>query len=339
MLIFFSDKQINLHVRALKINEKTETLKIATFKGRTDTDHSESWLINVAFTDSSSLIVTDANNKKLKKFSLRGKRESELGFPTRPMFLTVFEDGMIYVTFPDEPVLRIVTDSMSKLEKVNSFEVPMQCSGIATCGEDAFAFCVRGECEIRIMQRNGITIRSIRPVCGVNEIGGSISTSQKNQDDAYDTDEERDSHAEPHIGKKDFSFYKKHRSSVDTNNILVMPGFMTSSKDGLNFYVTDYNSKNLTAVYLDDDGKISNQSVSLNEPRGVAINDDTLFVAAGTLRLFDLNLAEHGEIPLHGGQVTYPRSVALGAKNRYLAITHKGDGGDRISVYQLFAVM
>ena len=92
-------------------------------------------------------------------------------------------------------------------------------------------------------------------------------------------------------------------------------------------------------VYLDDNSKISHHSVSLNEPRGVAINDDKLFVAAGTLRLFDLNLTEHGEIPLHGGQVTYPRSVALDTKSRYLAITHKGDGDDRISVYQLFAAL
>ena len=163
------------------------------------------------------------------------------------MFLTIFEDGMIYVTFPDEPVIRIVTDSMSKLEKVNSFEVPKQCSGIATCGQDAFAFCVRGECEIRIMQRNGKTIRSIRPQRGVNEISGTISSPQKKQDDAYDTDEERDNAADPNIGKKDFSFYKKHRSSVDAKNRFVMPGFMVSSKDGLSFFVTDYDSKNLTA--------------------------------------------------------------------------------------------
>jgi hypothetical protein len=62
-----------------------------------------------------------------------------------------------------------------------------------------------------------------------------------------------------------------------------------------------------------------------------------LYIAAGTIRIFTLDGEAVTEIHTHRGPITFPRSIAFDNTGHYMAVTHKGDGDDCISIYQLLS--
>ncbi|CAG2239414.1 unnamed protein product [Mytilus edulis] len=58
---------------------------------------------------------------------------------------------------------------------------------------------------------------------------------------------------------------------------------------------------------------------------------------AGTIRLLTLDGEAISEVRLHGDPITFPRSIAFDKTGHYMAVTHKGDGDDCFSVFQLLS--
>ena len=317
--------------------ETTQTLKLNSYGGKVETDVFKSWLIDILFVDCGCLLVTDARNKKLKKFSFKGKIQHELEFENRPMFFTYFDDKFVYVTFPDETFLRVINTDKC-LEVVDQIAVPNQCSGIAKINEMTFALTCRPKSKIYIMSRSCVKIRSIKPLIGVNEIT-HVYVSPVEDGDVNGSDEEANNKGHCEIaGQKDFQALKRQRLSLKqkTNpSRLVWPGFIAASEKQI--FVTDYETCLLTIIGMRQDASFYHKSIPLVDPRGVVIHNNMLYIAAGTIRIFTLDGEAVTEIHTHRGPITFPRSIAFDNTGHYMAVTHKGDGDDCISIYQLLS--
>lgn len=314
-----------------------QTLRLGKFVGKLKTEEYKSWLIDIKFVDNEYLLVTDARNKKIKKFCFKGQLKNEVSFANRPMFFACFDDRMAYVTFPDEKIIRVVS-CVNQLEVVNEITVKIRCSGIAKIDQDKFALACRSKCKIYIMSRTGTKLRTIKPLIGIDEmlINHIPSTGT---DEANDSDEEGDNRGHHHTaGRKDFDALKRHRQSLKVANIrsrLVWPGFIDVSDKQI--FVTDYETSLLTIIYIENEACFRHKSIPLVDPRGVVIHDNKLFVSAGTVRILTLDGEAITEVPLHGDPITFPRSITFDKTGHYMAVTHKGDGDDLFSLFQLLS--
>ncbi|XP_062588801.1 uncharacterized protein LOC134250457 [Saccostrea cucullata] len=144
--------------------------KLKSVQGKQENDLQESWLIDLCFTEDDHVLVTDAKNKKLKKFVSRGANMGAtvdvLQFDSRPMFLTLFNDISAYVTFPENEFIRVISAGNSQLAIKDKFTVPLQCGGICKLDEEKFAVCCRSLQSIILMKRNGTQLSEIRPLKG-----------------------------------------------------------------------------------------------------------------------------------------------------------------------------
>ncbi|XP_063428656.1 uncharacterized protein LOC134711746 [Mytilus trossulus] len=314
-----------------------QTLRLGKFVGKLKDEEFKSWLIDIKFVDNEYLLVTDARNKKIKKFCFKGQFKNEVSFAHRPMFFTCFDDRMAYVTFPDENIIRVVS-CVNQLEVVNEIAVKIRCSGIAKIDQDKFALACRSKCKIYIMSRNGTKLRTIKPLIGIDEM--SINhVPLTGMDEANDSDEEGDNRGHHNTaGQKDFDALKRQRQSLKVTDIrsrLVWPGFIDASDKQI--FVTDYETCLLTIIYIENEASFRHKSFPLVDPRGVVIHDNKLFMSAGTVRILTLDGEAISEVRLHGDPITFPRSIAFDKTGHYMAVTHKGDGDDCFSVFQLLS--
>lgn len=144
--------------------------KIRSIPGTQGSDQLESWLIDLCFIKDEHILVTDAKNKKLKKFIICGENIGTmtefLEFESRPMFLALFDDMSAYITFPDNDFINVVDVGSSRLTVKHMLSAPPQCGGICKLDEKKLAVCCRSQHNVIIMMRDGTKLYEIKPMKG-----------------------------------------------------------------------------------------------------------------------------------------------------------------------------
>ncbi|KAK3598398.1 hypothetical protein CHS0354_019801 [Potamilus streckersoni] len=103
--------------------------------------------------------------------------------------------------------------------------------------------------------------------------------------------------------------------------------------DNRTICVSDFKTQEFFIIVITDDNKFIIKQCKLTEPRTSCVVDGMLLVAASNIRVFTLDGKKAGEITLDG--VHHARGLTFSEDERLLAVTHKSDADEEISVYQI----
>ncbi|KAL3864674.1 hypothetical protein ACJMK2_006336 [Sinanodonta woodiana] len=103
--------------------------------------------------------------------------------------------------------------------------------------------------------------------------------------------------------------------------------------DNTTICVSDYKTQEFLIIVIKDDNKYIIKTCKLTEPRTSCVVDGMLLVAASNIRVLTLDGQKAGEITLDG--VHHARGLIFSEDKRLLAVTHKSDADEEISVYQI----
>ncbi|XP_063414109.1 uncharacterized protein LOC134696315 [Mytilus trossulus] len=144
-----------------EIEQSQSEQKMVPYEARSRNDFNvqsgDTFISGGVFNSKGKILLIDRNEKKLYIFTCAAECEDVLDFKEKPFDITVINENVVAVTFPDAKSVSLV--DMIEMKTIKSLPVNECCFGITYQIKDLIIRCSE---SIIIMNLNGIVMRTIR---------------------------------------------------------------------------------------------------------------------------------------------------------------------------------